>query len=119
MLKFAFVSRHVPTVSQIEMAGRAGIELIHVGDADAFGPLDINEIKAKANLEKGEYIVGYVVVHPAMAMKFVNHSHVGIFENANRAPEGAKPTFEAVALHLFALGEGNNGPEIQNYKTVR
>ncbi len=31
MKKFAFVSRHVPTYSQMEIAKNKGIELVHVG----------------------------------------------------------------------------------------
>lgn len=38
MKRYAFVSRHVPTYSQIEVAKKKGVELVHVGDRDAWLP---------------------------------------------------------------------------------
>jgi hypothetical protein len=36
MKYFAFLSRHQPTREQYELAERAGIKLVNVGDLDAF-----------------------------------------------------------------------------------
>lgn len=97
---FVFISRHTPTADQLALASKAGIALLHVGDRDAF------TLNAK-EFAPDETISGMIVVHPAAAMKFLAADyHVGIFENANRAPEGQKPTFEAVRLHLFSAAEG-------------
>jgi len=46
---------------------------------------------------------GAVVVHPAAALRLARCFIIGVFENANRAPAGEKPQFEAKALHLFDL----------------
>ena len=96
MTKFAFISRHLPTEGQVQLAADQGIELVHVGDADAFsvGPSFVDDHGA---------FDGVVVVHPAAAMRLSGSFVVGVFENANRAPEGERPTFEAVALHLYDL----------------
>ena len=92
MMKFAFISRHTPTKEQHAIAALKGIELIHVGDMDAF----------TADFTTLPKVVGVVVVHPAAAMKAAAHHYlVGVFENANRAAEGEKPTFEAHALHVY------------------
>lgn len=95
-MKFAFISRHSPTEGQIALAAKEGIELIHVGDADAFtvSPAWVDEHGA---------FDGVVVVHPAAALRLATTYLVGVFENANRAPVGEKPQFEALALHLFDL----------------
>lgn len=43
------------------------------------------------------------VVHPAAALRLAPDFFVGVFQNANRAPVGQPPQFEAVALHVFNL----------------
>jgi hypothetical protein len=98
MQKFAFISRHVPTASQHALAADEGIELTHIGDADAFtvGPGFVDGAGA---------FEGVVVVHPAAALRLASSFVVGVFENANRAPEGEKPQFEAQALHLYDMRE--------------
>lgn len=95
-MKFAFISRHLPTEGQIALAAAEGIELAHVGDADAFtvSPAWVDE--------RGSFD-GVIVVHPAAALQLATTYLVGVFENANRAPVGEKPQFEAQALHLFDL----------------
>lgn len=98
MLKFAFLSRHVPTEQQIQIAAEQGIELIHIGDRDAFS-VTVDDID-----EAGDF-VGVVVVHPAAAMRLADTFLIGVFENANRAPVGEAPKFEAKALHIFDLTE--------------
>lgn len=92
MKKFAFISRHVPTEGQIEMAKAQGIDLVHIGDLDAFS-VTSKDIPAG--------MVGVIVVHPAMAMRLIHSYSVGVFENEMRAKEGDKPTFHAKALHIY------------------
>lgn len=90
-MKFAFVSRHLPTESQLQLASKSGIELVHVGDRDAFA-FPASEFK------DGGY-EGVVVVHPLAALTaFTAGLHVGVFNNVNRAPVGEKPQFETTDL---------------------
>lgn len=93
MHEFAFISRHQPTTRQHELAAEQGITLHPVGDTDAF------------SIKTSDYVDydGVVVVHPAAALRLAPKFRVGIFENANRAPIGQPPQFEAVALHVFDL----------------
>lgn len=95
-MRFAFISRHQPTPGQVAMAENQGIVLVPVGDRDAFtvSPGDVDALGA---------FDGVVVVHPAAALRLAPAFLVGVFENANRAPEGERPTFDAVALHIFNL----------------
>lgn len=95
-MKFAFISRHLPTEGQVKLAADQDIELVHVGDADAF-------TVSPGLVDDHGAFEGVVVVHPAAALRLSGSFLVGVFENANRAPEGEKPTFEAVALHLYDL----------------
>lgn len=93
-MKFAFVSRHEPTAEQHALAADRGIKLVVIGDRDAFSvtPDDI--------AEAGEFD-GVVVVHPAAAMRLAGQYQIGVFENANRAAPGERPTFTAIALWLY------------------
>ena len=96
MEKFAFISRHQPTPSQIELASKMGIELVPVGDRDGF------KISPDEFVE-GDFR-GVVVVHAMAAMRCLKKGlAVGIFNNVNRAPEGAKPTFETTELVIERL----------------
>jgi len=98
MQKLAFISRHQPDSEQKRLAAKAGYELVHVGDMDAF--------TVDAGFIEKEYS-GAVVVHPAAALRLIAMSGagfvVGVFENSNRAPEGEKPQFAAKRLHLFGM----------------
>ncbi|MCG5512815.1 hypothetical protein [Ectothiorhodospira shaposhnikovii] len=94
-MKFAFISRHSPTPEQHALAAEQGVELVHVGDADAFS-VDSGFVHDHGPFEG-------VVVHPAAALRLANNFLVGVFENANRAPEGARPEFYARAFHLYDL----------------
>jgi len=97
MFKYAFVSRHAPTPEQVALAAKAKIELVPVGDLDAF------TVDAKTVRELCPGALGAVVVHPAAAVRLLfSGLPVGVFENANRAPVGQPPQFEAKALHLFS-----------------
>lgn len=94
--KLAFVSRHVPTQGQNELANDMGFDLVHVGDLDAFA------ITPEMIAGMGQFD-GVVVVHPAAALRLAKRYVIGVFENANRAPVGEKPQFEAVDLHIYNL----------------
>lgn len=94
MKKFAFISRHTPTPEQIELALAQGIELVCIGDLDAF-TVDAVDVSSSGEFD------GVVVVHPAAALNLIRAYPVGIFENGNRAPEGERPQFFAKALHVW------------------
>lgn len=102
-MKLAFVSRHVPTPRQYELARGWGYELVPVGDRDAFaGDVRWSAFPGYA---------GVVVDHPAAALRALIAESgygqpqwmVGVFENVNRAPEGAPHSWETVALHMYFL----------------
>ena len=93
-MKFAFLTRHAPTQEQVSLAQEQGITLVPVGDADAFSVM-CSHIDALGAFD------GVVVVHPAAALRLCGQFAIGIFESANRAPEGEKPQFAAKALHVY------------------
>lgn len=94
--KFAFISRHVPTAGQVELAARASVELVHVGDRDGF-TVDPTEFDG---------FDGVVAVHLAAGLNcFGRGLAVGVFNNVNRAPVGQPPQFHATALHIYAVGD--------------
>lgn len=95
-MRFAFISRHQPTPGQVALAQAQGIELVSIGDADAF-TVSPSHVDAVGDFD------GVVVVHPAASMRLAGSYLVGVFENANRAPVGEAPKFEAVALHIYDL----------------
>lgn len=96
MKKFAFISRHEPTAEQQQLAANDGIELIHIGDADAFS------VRAGFVDDAGAFD-GVVVVHPAAALRLCSQFEVGVFENGSRPGENDKPQFFAKSFHLFDL----------------
>lgn len=97
MYKYAFISRHEATPEQVALAQKANIELVPVGDMDAY------TIEAAKVWELCPNAVGAVVVNAAAAVRLLfSGLPVAVFENGNRAPEGAPPQFEAKALHLFS-----------------
>ena len=94
MKRFAFVSRHAPTLEQTVMAEVEGIELVNVGDRDAF-TFDFSE------LQDAGYD-GVVVVHPAAAVRAFRHGlEVGVFEKGSRAAVDGKPTFYPVKFWVY------------------
>ena len=99
MQNFLFCSRHAITPEQHALALKAGITLHQGTDLDAFAA---NHDLIKAVCDQGVF-EGVIVVHPALALKFSTAYRVGVFENANRAPEGAPPSFQAVGLEVFDL----------------
>lgn len=94
MKRFAFISRHSITECQQALAADQEIELIPVGDTDAF------TVTPQWVRSHGEF-EGVVIVHPAAAMRLSAEFIIGVFENSNRAPEGERPKFEAKALCVF------------------
>lgn len=91
MKKYAMVSRHQPTPEQITLAAGQGIEIVHVGDRDAW-TMDTAEFSG---------FDGVIVVHPWAAMTCLTAGmEVGIFNNVNRAPVGQKPDFFATELRV-------------------
>lgn len=97
----AFISRHAPTAEQVALAAEQGFALHSIGDADALTVGNGFVHEAAASL--GVTFEGVVVVHPAAALRLAPEFLIGVFENANRAPEGAAPQFSAKALHMFDL----------------
>lgn len=64
-MKFAFITRHNPTPEQEALAAEQGIELVAIGDADAF------TLTSGFVYEKGDF-EGVIVVHPAAALRLCN-----------------------------------------------
>lgn len=115
-MDFAFISRHKPTPEQVQLAAEQGIILHHVGDADAFTVtpywVEAHAPEVTEDFEDQDGCVrhtitiqfyGVVVVHPAAALRLCKDYLIGVFENANRAPEGAPPQFSAKAFHIYDL----------------
>ena len=102
-MNFAFITRHAPTAEQVELASEQGITLHPIGDTDAFsvGNSFVHEAGNRLNV----IFEGVIVVHPAAALRLCDEFLVGVFENANRAPEGAKPQFLALSLHVYDMRE--------------
>lgn len=97
MKTLAFVSRHAPTPAQHALAREAGLDLIHVGDRDAFAPVEPHLI---------ENYDGAVVVHPAAAVAWLATGKlVGVFENETRPPVGGVPQFDTRRLVVYAVPE--------------
>jgi len=72
------------------LAGRAGVELVHVGDRDAFGV--IPEVSAPE-------FVGVVGVHPMVLIQALkNGKMAGVFENISRPGLDGKPQFSVGRL---------------------
>lgn len=101
MTIMAFISRHAPTAEQVALAAEQGFTLLPVGDADAFRVG--NSFVHEAGNRLGVVFEGVVVVHPAAALRLCSEFLIGVFENANRAPEGAPPQFTAKSFHIFDL----------------
>lgn len=95
-MKFAFISRHEPTAEQIKMAQSQEIELVHIGDTDAFS------VTPGFVYEAGAF-EGVVVVHPAAAMRLCSEFLVGVFENGSRAALDGKPEFFAKSFHIYDM----------------
>ena len=96
MENMLFISRHRPTEAQCRLAAQAGYEIVHVGDVNAF---DRGAVRSLLDAHQYDDYPCVACVHPLIAMEaLLDNRHVAVFENANRAPEGEKPSFEAVGI---------------------
>ena len=93
-MRMAFISRHKPTQSQINLAKEQDLSLEHIGDTDAFS------VSPAFVYDAGPY-EAVAVVHTAAAMNLCSEFVIGVFENANRADVGEPPRFEAVGLSIW------------------
>ncbi len=95
--KMIFVSRHEPTTSQVALASKAGFQLVHVGDADAFAADLADQLHALASEHEAH---GVACVHPLVALEaislvsplqlspwFRESVAVGVFANESRGGE--------------------------------
>lgn len=97
---FYFISRHQPTPEQQKLAQKADIEIVHVGDRDAFKIATMEMATAVPGCNPD----GYIVVHPAAALSLAETGKpVAVFENGNRSVPNEPPCFEPVALHIYQL----------------
>jgi len=98
MEQFAFLSRHQPTAEQIALAADANIELIPIGDCDAFAV-------SPSFVDAAGPFAGVVVVHPATALRLASTFVIGVFQAAERPAVGEAPPDAPrfKALHLFDL----------------
>ena len=101
MKKFLFISRHEPSQKQRELAVDQRVQLIHVGDLDAFAD-DLE--KQIAALDEKYEADGVVAVHPLIALMAARMSlPCGCFRNVNRAPVGEKPQFDTDLFVVFSV----------------
>lgn len=98
-LRYGFISRHNPTPEQIDLALAIGIDLIPVGDLDAFA----DDLSAQIEtIDSAHNMDGIVCVHPLIALVANNLSlPVGIFRNATRPGIDGKPQFFADKLVIW------------------
>lgn len=107
MKKMAFMSRHPASAKQHQLAAEAGYQLVDVGDADGF------RVAQDGVLERiADEFDAVAVVHAAAALRFIAAMPVAIFENANRAPVGETPQFEAVNLFIYNLNYAGGVDEV-------
>lgn len=93
-----FISRHQPTAEQEVLAEELGYSLHWAGDVDAF---DADLVNLCINFSRKTNCEAIACVHPLIALEAIKQGlAVGIFENANRAPEGEKPQFYAKSLRI-------------------
>lgn len=107
-----FISRHAPTMEQIQLAEKAGYSLIHGGDLNAFSytlEKDMGEMILRDSPEIE--ISAIACVHPNIALAAINQFDVLIFQNINRAPEGEKPQFVVGGVTIWE----KTFPRITNY----
>ncbi len=95
-MKFAFISRHEITERQKEMAAEQDVEIIPIGDADAFA-VTPDLVKTAGQFD------GVVVVHPAAAMRLAKEYKIGVFENRLRVEPGLPVIFEEKSFHVYDL----------------
>ena len=95
MFKFAFISRHEPTAEQHRLAAERGIELVPVGDRDAW---QVNAAEFEGLERRG--FDGVVSHHPWLVLVAQAAGlRVGVFEKQERLDESEAPEFNA--LHVW------------------
>lgn len=99
-MKFAFISRHEITDRQRSMAAEQDVEIVPIGDADAF-EVTPDLVKASGKFD------GVVVVHPAAAMRLASEYKIGVFENRLRVESGLPVVFEEKSFHIYDLRTKN------------
>lgn len=98
MRKLIFISRHTPTLEQEQLARKAGYEIKHIGDIDAFND---SLVAQELHLNKSEG-VAVCAVHPLITTKAtVWGMATASFRNVNRAPVGEKPDFRTDMLKVI------------------
>jgi hypothetical protein len=102
MEKFAFVSRHAPTPDQIRVAAEMNIELVGVGDVDAFGVSEKDGIAGfLPRLLDTQDIEGVICVHALIALRAYKAGFpVGVFQNISRPGPDGKPVFSCGRLEV-------------------
>lgn len=92
-IKVAFISRHLPTDEQIQLAAQGGMVLDHVGDCDAFNASEL--------YDKAAFYDYVCVVHPAAALALIGSKSVIVFKNENRAQPGGSVKFTTAEMYVF------------------
>jgi hypothetical protein len=121
-----FISRHAATSSQIELAAKAGFDLTHVGDVDAFAVDLADQIHA---LAKEHGAAGVACVHPLVALEaislmspsqpspwFRESLTVGVFANENRGGEFVAAGLSTFAMNYAVEEAGWSTPTRKNFK---
>lgn len=103
MKKFAFIGRHEMTAEQKALAEKAGIEMVPIGDIDAFS----GEMPNCADYD------GIICAHAALACRAIYaHIEVGVFENSQRPGTDGKPSFFAKSLTVYPFSESPRRVEL-------
>jgi hypothetical protein len=98
-----FISRHRPTGDQYDLIAKMGGRLVWLGDVDAFDSAAVRKIAS-----------GYSMVAGVNAALVLNLLHADgpdrlvVFENGNRAPEGAASSFFTKAAHIWSKDQDGN-----------
>ncbi len=77
MSKYAFINGKCPTPDQLDVAKRAGIELVHVGGADQF-TVSPGWVAARC-----PDAIGVVVNTPMAALRLEHEYKIGVFQSSD------------------------------------
>lgn len=121
-----FISRHEPTPSQVTLAAKAGFQLVHVGDVDAFSPTLPDQLHALVS-EHGA--AGVACVHPLVALEafyytspdqasmwFRESVTVGVFSNENRGGEFVASGLSTFKMNYAVEENGWSSPTRESFK---
>jgi hypothetical protein len=116
MRTFGFLSRHKTTDQQKWIAEKQGINIVDLGDINAFHVdyrdvqqlwsdycIGHDETKTIGELESWieNGLQGVIVVHPAAALNLITETTVGVWENEKRASSDGKPMLVPKHLHIY------------------